>query len=70
VIVAGCLIVGMGTTAFMQRHSHIQKISQEGEPVTSRATETFEVKLTPQAPDKYTQGMGHVRTLRMAKPTR
>jgi hypothetical protein len=55
VIAVACLILGTGPAAFTQNTSQLQRTSQKGETVTTHASGTFDVKVTPQAPDDTAQ---------------
>jgi len=53
IIVAGiCLSLGFGTAAYPQTDSQVSSAVQKGEVMTTRASGTFEVKLTPQAQEE------------------
>jgi hypothetical protein len=55
VIAAACLRLGIGPAGLTQNHSRIQRTSQKGETVTTHASGTFDVKVTPQAPEDNAQ---------------
>jgi hypothetical protein len=55
-VVAGiCLFLGYGAPAHPQTDSQVSSAVQKGEVMTTRASGTFEVKLTPQAQDDKTE---------------
>ena len=51
-----CLSLGLGSSAYTQTHSPVPSAVQGGKAMTIRASGTFEVKVSPQAPDDKAEG--------------